>query len=1289
MAKLGRRKPAASRAFAWIRNSIAAAVIVIALLLGLLRFGFPAIENYPDEVEQWVSDLLHRPVRIDSLRAYWRGWSPELELHGLKMHRPGDVGAGADPAITFDKVRIGLDPLASIKARRPLVQTLTIMGASLTVKRFKDGSIHVAGMRPTQDAAGGETRENIAGWLLNEGNLVFDATTVYWIDDRRGGAPILLTSARVELTNHGDSHRLSGTFRLPGISAERIHFALDASGDLSTAAWSGRSTVSASGIRAARLASLFESAGDWVSGGKSDLSIWAQWEDANMQGARLVIRADGLRLSDALGGLRLHGGTAEVQMGRVEHGWSADLMISDFHTSKGRWRATRGTLDYIVEPAGETPRLVGQLDHARLADLASLLQPRLRQIGFANAAVETYQPSAELSNLHFSIGLGSSASEPFRLSADFDQLSAFVGPDFPGLSGYSGTIQVDGDAGVVRLNGGNMDVALNGVFGSRFMLETRGGRVAWQKQADGFRIDVYDVAAAAAGIDARVSGFARLDGDAAGPLLNLVANLQSDDVGELKRYIPDGILKPKLSEWLRRAVQGGRLTEGKILLHGRAKDFPFDDKDGTFEAKLAFDDGQLDYGRGWPGLTAVKGELSFRGRRLHALLQQGRIFDSRIDQASITIDGIGEGVPVVKIRGSGSGDAADGLKFLRQSPLKTRLSRPMRDLAAAGDVKLDLAVDIPLNKVGIRVDGLVKFDRNRLDLPKLKSGLKSIRGTLRFDRTGADAENVAAVYLGRPVTLNVATRAEPPHDIRVEISGRADGEFVAEHLSNSGLITGPALWPDRLKGETQWLATIQVPAAAQGATDRPTVHLESSLDGLEIDLPYPAGKSATSARGLEVVMRSRDGKRREVQLRYGDDARAALEIESKRGRQEIRRGAIELGGAEARLPAADGIEVHGTLSELPVGDWVHAWKTAFAPAGTKRPSKSRLRSLSLDVNRLLLLGSRFDHVGIRATRNDNGSWNTRFDGPSLQGTVRLLDAGGEKTLLASFERIDYRSMPGEGGTAVSDPREFPAIRMMSQSFRFNGRDLGLVQLSATPTAAGLNFGDISLDSPELEARANGYWHQQDGSHRSEFSISVHSRSLGGFLETMGFEGSNISDGATDVFVNARWPASPMEFDLRRLEGALHFRSTSGRLLGIKRGVTERIFGLLSVTTLPQRLILDFTDVFEEGVSYDLIEGSFNLENGQAYTNNLTMETDTARVEVAGRTGLVSEDYDQIMTVTPKLTSSLPLAPLWIAEKAFNRELFGRAFAAQYTITGSWTDPKVEPIVAETRVEERG
>ena len=76
--------------------------------------------------------------------------------------------------------------------------------------------------------------------------------------------------------------------------------------------------------------------------------------------------------------------------------------------------------------------------------------------------------------------------------------------------------------------------------------------------------------------------------------------------------------------------------------------------------------------------------------------------------------------------------------------------------------------------------------------------------------------------------------------------------------------------------------------------------------------------------------------------------------------------------------------------------------------------------------------------------------------------------------------------------------------------------------------------------------------------------------------------------------------------------------------------------------------------------------------------------------MAGRTGLVSEDYDKHVTVIPKISSSLPLlgpallsTPLlspallsaWFAQKIFDRSnVFDKAFAYRYTVTGTWTSP---------------
>ncbi len=132
-----------------------------------------------------------------------------------------------------------------------------------------------------------------------------------------------------------------------------------------------------------------------------------------------------------------------------------------------------------------------------------------------------------------------------------------------------------------------------------------------------------------------------------------------------------------------------------------------------------------------------------------------------------------------------------------------------------------------------------------------------------------------------------------------------------------------------------------------------------------------------------------------------------------------------------------------------------------------------------------------------------------------------------------------------------------------------------------------------------------------------------------------------------------------------------------------------MFGMLSIQTLPRRLLLDFSDVFRKGFGFDRIRGSFTIEDGDAYTNNLYMEGPAARVEIAGRTGLADQDYDQLVTVTPRLTDSLPLlgvlaatpqvgAAILAFQKLFQPQI-DDATKDQYTITGRWNEPVIKKL----------
>jgi uncharacterized protein YhdP len=240
-----------------------------------------------------------------------------------------------------------------------------------------------------------------------------------------------------------------------------------------------------------------------------------------------------------------------------------------------------------------------------------------------------------------------------------------------------------------------------------------------------------------------------------------------------------------------------------------------------------------------------------------------------------------------------------------------------------------------------------------------------------------------------------------------------------------------------------------------------------------------------------------------------------------------------------------------------------------------------------------------------------------------------------------------------------------------------------VEMTTSRRSDGLSIDSLSLHTDGFEARANGAWTLDDAlGQRTRVDVQLTSDDLGKLLASLGHTASSTRGGVTDVSLAATWAGPPSHFDLQKLDGVLRFRAGRGILTDVPRSTTGRLFGLLVVPDLPRRLKGDFSDLFEDGFVYKQIEGTFNIEHGNAYTNDLSLDGSLARIDIAGRTGLADEDYDQLITVTPKLSDSLPLMPIWLVEKAIRHELINKLFAYQYTITGSWDDPSVTRIVIE-------
>ncbi|MFP5505714.1 MAG: YhdP family protein, partial [Gammaproteobacteria bacterium] len=358
------------------------------------------------------------------------------------------------------------------------------------------------------------------------------------------------------------------------------------------------------------------------------------------------------------------------------------------------------------------------------------------------------------------------------------------------------------------------------------------------------------------------------------------------------------------------------------------------------------------------------------------------------------------------------------------------------------------------------------------------------------------------------------------------------------------------------------------------------------------------------------------------------------------------------------------------------------------------PAAGGLAFLNVELGTLSAFGRDFSALRILAQRANGarGPWRVRLGGADMDGTLEL-PGQAQQPLRLRFARLRIPPATGTGGASQLDPARVPPLELAAEQLQFHDLDLGQVSLKTRPLGNGLAVEALDVDADWIRLGARGEWTRHAGKDASRFRIDLKRGQLGALLEKFGYAGS-IQGGETQGEIDANWPGTPTDFALAKLEGGLAFRIGQGRLLQVEAGA-GRVFGLFNLQGLRRRLALDFSDVFEKGFGFDSIEGRFTLLDGDAYTNDLTVEGPAARIEISGRTGLARQDYDQLVTVIPHVQSTIPIAgalaggpvvgaALLLADKLFAKQLEElTSFARyQYTVTGGWDDPQVTQLPRE-------
>ncbi len=1206
------------------------------------------VSHYPQRIAASLSTLLGIPVQVEHAQVDWHPLFPGLRLQGVA------IGSGVDQAEVRTAV-VGLDFTRIFKYPASNLAHATLMGVKLHVIREPGNNLHVLGLPLSGDRDAAGTRSALPVQLR-----LADAEVI-WEDRQNKRPPLRIAPVSFEIDETHEHLRLAAFAHSP---RGELMLAAELAGDLSGLAWSGRSRMIANRFDVAALLGDYLPEQYRLSNLVLNGDLVITWDGAAPVGVQGRVDMANVRL---IGDAAMQFGHlgADIAFLRESDAWRLEL-TEVLVTRAGRtWPASTLTLQLKNAAPGLT-EIRAAADFLRLEDLAAILQVRSPWAEL-DALLTRYALRGDVHNGQIELIRGADRSE-WRAAASFSEVSTAAAGKIPGLTKLSGSLRARSGHVQIELDSRSLAVDFGDLFRSPLGFDRAAGRLDWLQVSEAaWELSSDDLRLSNAELTTRTR--LRISAAQNEPLfVDLRSDFSSPDVSIAGRYYPTRIMRPALVQWLDRGIVSGSIPRGGLVIHGPIADFPFaDTHNGHFEVLFDVDDLQLDFRNEWPPLTDMSAEIRFHALSLDIAASEARIYDSRVEGAHGRFERLYPATPLV-IQGKVAGPLGDELRLLRESPLRTRFSAFTQAVRPSGQARLTLDLAIPMHPTdSYTVNGALQFLGAGLDLKGWDLPLTDIRGRLSFDRNSLRGQGIRA--RGLDTDLDIAV--EPTrHGTRIAAHGRLEVPVI------SALV--PQLPLHDARGASRFDIGVTIPNPGQAADIPVWLDVHSDLRGIEIAAPPPLGKDRAAARTLDVRI-PLSGRRHDLRLSYAGLLSAVVA-------QDFSRGGIQLGPDQAELPDRPVFSVRGQIAELELEKWSEYSKQMASKGGA---------ATLPELDAVVAIGQvRFGELRIPEVE-----LKISHSGKELRGAVSSAPIQGRFTApYPGFDPLtldlDYLKVQFDDDHVQSaqsaephraDPRDWPSFRVSCKTLVVNDADLGALTLRTTPENNGLTISQLALSGAALNADTTGAWRHSSAGVTTRLTGTLATPNLGQLLQQLGFARQLDDNGAKAEF-DLQWPGDPGEITRREFTGHLDLELDRGRFLDIDPGV-GRVVGLLNFNALQRRLRLDFSDLFKKGLSFDRITGTFTLDQGQAYTNDLAIEGPSGTIKLAGRTGLTTRDVDHLVTVTPKLDATLPVAgaiaggpvagiAVLVAQQLMSEKV-DELNRFQYSVRGPWADATVK------------
>jgi uncharacterized protein (TIGR02099 family) len=784
---------------------------------------------------------------------------------------------------------------------------------------------------------------------------------------------------------------------------------------------------------------------------------------------------------------------------------------------------------------------------------------------------------------------------------------------------------------------------------------------SWRHTKQGWKIIASNLSAGNQDLAVNADAQMFLPANKTKPRLDMLADFQVNNIANVKNYYPVQILPKGLITWLDAAIVDGKSISGTMVIRHNTR----------ILVNSILHDIQLKFDQNWPAIEHITGNMIFDNKTMR-INANAKTLNMPMDNIYVRIPNLEK--PILTAIGTISGDNKDALNYINMSSLQHTVGEYFAQTPIAGPMMLNLKVSVPLADEPGNIDtrGKIIEHQGMLKVPSWHINLTNITGNIYFHDDAIKATGLKATLFNGPITMDVNTlKSNTKYPItRINGHGQASVDAIKEQMYTPILA--------QLSGDFNYRARLSLYSNPQHVSN---FNLVSNLEGVKIDLPPPLTKTKEQLQSLYVNTTFGGQEPMQVKLRCGENLSAALKFTKDKERLEFLNGAVNFGPGIAVFQDQPGLLITGYLPKINWADW----RPYLTTQTTNR--QTSIRKVILDIGQLDAYDQDLPNTKLQVIPRPN-AWQLYIDSSKINGQLTIPYTFPHQTLVGKFNRL-YLTTKSKKFSSLQ-PEDVPPLHIISNDFRFAGKNYGYMELNVVPKNDNLRINKLAFNTPLYNMSATGEWQIIKGKPDSALYGTLQIKDAGALLKNA-YNTNNLIGGKGNATFSLHWQNNVYQPNLSSMQGTVSLYLQQGRIVNLNKATQEKIglgqmLNILSLQALPQHLTLNFSDLTKKGYYFNEMRGDYKLTNGNIYTYDTTLNGTVARITAQGRIGLIAKNCDLLLTMIPNVTSSLPVlativggpvvgAVTFVGDEIFKHTL-QPAMAYKYKITGPWKNPKV-------------